>query len=248
MADMIKVQSKLDRRMMDMIVFPIVKALFYPDDVEVHKIIGTGFFLNENGIFITARHVFQGRGSALDKEDANGYAVYCIHAVNLESKYVLRHIDVGSIKTRNDTDIAMGKVEMNQFGKPNENITKTELEKTAHLNYVSGENVAVGTKIFTVAHPLTTISNLSKGHINIAIKSEAYEGKITKHYPVRRDVGLLTWPCYETDMEIKGGASGGPVFLSGKGGVVFALNCTGTDPHMFSHVSSLSPIIPQVQI
>ena len=234
--------------MVDMIVFPIVKVLFYPGNVEVRKVIGTGFFLNEDGIFISARHVFQGRCSALDKEDADGYAVYCVHAVNIESKYVLRHIDVGSIKTRNDTDIAMGKVEMNQFGKPNENISKTELEKTAYFHTVTGENVAVGTKIFTVAHPLTTISNLSVGHINIDIKSEAYEGKITKHHPVSRDAGFLSWPCYETDMEIKGGASGGPVFLSGRSGVIFALNCTGTDPHMFSHVSALSPIIPQVQI
>ncbi len=243
MEDMLKVQSKLDRRMMDMIVFPIVKVLFYPEGVEVHKVIGTGFFLDGNGIFLSARHLFQGKGSALDKEDADGYAVYCVHAVNLESKYVLRHIDVSSIKTRKDTDIAVGKVEINQFGRPNENITENELKNTAHLNYVSGENIALGTKIFTVAHPLTTVSNISKGHIDIHVNSEAYEGKITKHHPVSRDAGLISWPCYETDMEVKGGASGGPVFLSGKDGVIFAINCTGTDPHMFSHVSSLAPII-----
>ena len=243
MVDMIKVRSKLDRRMMDMIVFPIIKALFYPEGVEVHKIIGTGFFLDENGIFLSARHIFQGRGSALDKEYADGFAVYCVHAVNFESKYVVRYIDINSIKTREDTDVAIGKVETNQFGRPNKNITEDELKKTAHLNYVSGENVAVGTKIFTVAHPLTDVSNVSKGRINIDVRSKAYEGRITKHHPVSRDAGLISWPCYETDMEVKGGASGGPVFLSGKDGVIFAINCTGTDPHMFSHVSSLAPII-----
>ena len=243
--DMVRVQSTLSRPMMEMMIFPIIKALYYPDGTETHKLIGTGFFLDESGMFLSARHVFQGDGSALDLEDANGFALYCAHAVNLERKFVLRHIDVESIKTRNDSDIAAGKVELNQFGRPNEAITKKEMEQTSHLNFVSSEDVKEGTKIFTVAHPLTKVEHTKPGHVNINIESQAYEGTVTKHYPEKRDSGLLSWPCYETDMEIKGGASGGPVFISGSSGVVFAVNCTGTDPHMFSHVTSLAPLISQ---
>lgn len=240
--DMVRVQSIMARPMMEMIIFPIIKALYYSDGTETHKLVGTGFFLDESGIFLSAKHVFQGSGSALDIEDANGFALYCAHAVNLERKFVLRHIDIESIKTRNDTDISAGKVEMNQFGRPNKAITSKEMEKTSYLTFVSNEDVEEGTKIFTVAHPLTTIKHIQPGQVNINIESQAYEGTVTKHYPEKRDSGLLSWPCYETNMEIKGGASGGPVFISGSNGVIFAVNCTGTDPHMFSHVTSLAPL------
>jgi hypothetical protein len=79
--------------------------------------------------------------------------------------------------------------------------------------------------------------------VNISLQSDAFEGRITKHYPERRDSSGITWPCYETDMEIKSGASGGPVILSGSGGVVFAVNCRSIQPHVVSYVSSFAPLI-----
>ena len=78
--------------------------------------------------------------------------------------------------------------------------------------------------------------------MNIHLESQAYEGVITKHYPIKRDSGLLSWPCYETTMELKGGSSGGPVFISGSNGVVFAVNCSALDSKL-SHISSLSPLV-----
>lgn len=115
-------------------------------------------------------------------------------------------------------------------------------KKTGCLNNVYVDDVPVGTKIWTVAYPKTTIDHIKSGSININYISEAYEGTITKHHPEYRDRGLLSWPCYETDMEILGGASGGPVFISGSKGTIFALNCTGTTPHSFSHVTSIAPL------
>jgi hypothetical protein len=79
----LQISTKVDRTIMDMMVFPIIKVLFYEDGKEVHKIVGTGFFLDATGTFLSARHVFQGRDSALDLEDAIGIAVYCVHSVNL---------------------------------------------------------------------------------------------------------------------------------------------------------------------
>ena len=227
---------------MEMIVFPIIKALYYGDGTEVHKIIGTGFFLDSTGLFLTARHVFQDRGSAFDPEGAAGVAVYCVHSVHLSRKMVARHIDVSSIKTHRETDIAGGRVEMNQFGRANDTITEHDLKLTAHFNYMTSTEIAVGTPIWTVAYPLATVHHQS-GHVHVHVQSDAFEGKITKHYPHRRDRGLLKWPCYETDMEIKKGASGGPVFVSDSCGVVFGVNCTGFDPHTVSYVSSLVPLV-----
>ncbi len=229
---------------MEMTVFPIIKALYFPGGAEVHKIVGTGFFFDASGLFFSARHVFEGRGSALDLEEASGFAVYCVHAVNLERKPVARHIDVGSIKTRADTDIATGFVEMNQFGRADTSVSADELKHTASFRYATSESIQPGTKIWTIAYPLATIHQSQPDQVHIHAKSDVFTGSITKHYPDRRDRGLLSWPCYETDMEVKAGASGGPVFIAGSGGVVFGVNCTGTEPHSVSHVTSLAPLVP----
>jgi hypothetical protein len=227
---------------MEMIMFPIIKPLYYPDGSETPRLIGTGFFLDSTGLFLSARHVFTDRGAALDKEDASGFAVYCVHTVNLQRKAVARYIDVSSIKTRNDTDIAAGRVEPRQFGKGDPSVTDEELKETAHFNLVSCDDVAVGTRIWSVAYPLTTVKQPQPGHVHIHAQSDAYEGKITKHYLERRDLGMLNWPCYETDMDIKGGAGGGPVFISGSGGVVCGINCSGFSAFTNSHITSLAPL------
>ena len=243
MSKLITITTEVNRRVMEMTVFPIIKALYYNDGTEIHKLVGTGFFLNSKGLFFSARHVFEGRDSVLDLEDAKSLAVYCVHSVHIKGKPVARYIDLTSLKIRNDTDIAAGYVEMNQFGKGDSSITEEEIRNTAYFNYATVKDIPIGTEIWTVAYPLAVVNTLKDGGVHIYSKSDMYKGKITKHYPVRRDSCLITWPCYETDMEIKGGASGGPVFISGSGGVAFAVNCTGTDPHCVSHVSSFAPLV-----
>ena len=245
MDKLVTLESDVTREVMEMFVFPILKVLYYEDGSEIHKLIGTGFFIDNEGLFLTARHVFEGRGSALDLEGSKGYAVYCVHAVNMERKMVIRHIDVCSIKLRNDTDIAAGHVENNQMFSSTTWISNKHLKQTGCLNLISIEDIPEGTKIWTVAYPKTTIDPKKDDVVNINFVSEAYEGVITKHHPEYRDKGLLSWPCYETDMEIKGGASGGPVFISGSKGTLFAVNCAGTSPHSFSHVTSVVPLVPK---
>ncbi|MEE9148547.1 MAG: hypothetical protein V3U27_14230 [Candidatus Tectomicrobia bacterium] len=243
MPELITITADVTRPVMEMIVFPIIKVLYYSDGIEIHKVVGTGLFFDSNGLFFSARHVFQGRESALDLEGAKGFAVYCVHSVHINRKMVARHIDVTSIKTRNDTDIAAGFVEMNQIGKGDDSITEEDLRNTAHFNYATTKTVPVGTGIWTVAYPLATVNSLEDGGVNVYSKSDMFSGRITKYYPEGRDRGLLSWPCYETDMEVKSGASGDPVCISGSSGVVFAVNCTGTTPHSVSHVSSLVPLV-----
>jgi len=262
MSELITITSDATRPFIEMIVFPILKALYYPDGTEDHKIVGTGFFLDSNGRFLSARHVFYNRkrltldlglrldlgltldlGLALDIEDAEGIALYCVHSVNVNRKMVARRIDVSSIIPRRDTDIVAGFVEMKQFGKGDNSITEAELRNTAHINYATNTDISVGTEIWTVAFPLTIVSRLENGGFNVDLQSDMYRGRITKHYPEGRDRVMLPGPCYETDMEIKGGSSGGPVFISGSSGFVFGVNSTGMEPHCFSHVTSLAPLV-----
>jgi hypothetical protein len=234
--------SAVTRSNGEMLIFPIIKALYFANGAEVHKLIGTGFFIDSRR-FVTARHVFYGRGSAFDLEGASGFAVYCVHAVDQKRRAVARHIDVGSIVTRGDTDIATGLVEVNQFGRADPTICESDLADTGFFRRFTTEPVALGTVIYTVAYPLTTVTETAPNHVHIHAQSDSFAGHVTKHYPKGRDAGLLTWPCYETDMEVRGGASGGPVLIAGSSGVVFAVNCTGTEPHTVSHITSLAPLV-----
>ena len=238
----VNVTSRVTRHIGEMLVFPIIKALYFPNGTEVHKLIGTGFFIDSRR-FVTARHVFQGRGSALDLEGASGFAVYCVHTVDLKRRPVARHIDVASIRTRGDTDVATGLVELNQFGKPDPTIKDSDLVNTGFFSRLTIEPVPAGTAIYTIAYPLATVTAIAPKHVHIHAQSDSFEGHVTKHYPSGRDAGLLSWPCYETDMEVKGGASVGHVLIAGSSGVVFAVNCAGTEPHTVSHVTSLAPLV-----
>jgi hypothetical protein len=77
----------------------------------------------------------------------------------------------------------------------------------------------------------------NSGHVSIAPK--LYDGEVLKEYPSGRG-GLLPGRCYETNLAIEGGASGGPVF--DEHGHVFAVNSTGfngTDIGYVSHIQSI---------
>jgi hypothetical protein len=76
------ITTAVSRLVMDMLVFPIIKALYYSDGSEKHKLIGTGFFIDSDRRFLSAGHVFEGRESASDLEGATGIAVYCVHSVH----------------------------------------------------------------------------------------------------------------------------------------------------------------------
>jgi hypothetical protein len=196
MSELITITSDVTRPIMEMIISPIIKALYYPDGTEDHKIVGTGFFLDSVGRFLSSRHVFYNRnrltldpglplelGLALDIEDAEGIALYCVHSVNVNRKVVARRIDVSSLIPRRDTDIVAGFVEMKQFGKGDNSITEAELRNTAHINYATNTDISVGTEIWTVAFPLTKVSRLENGGFNVDLQSDMYRGRITKHYP-----------------------------------------------------------------
>jgi hypothetical protein len=143
MSDSVHVTGAADRALMEMIVFPIIKALYLADGTEEHKLVGTAFFLDGNRRFLTAKHVIDGRGGALDPEGAERLAVYCVHSVHLSRKMVARFIDVDSIVVRADTDIASGIVALQQFGRANPMIAENEMVGTAYFNGVTVDPVPV---------------------------------------------------------------------------------------------------------
>jgi hypothetical protein len=109
--------------------------------------------------------------------------VYCVHSIDLTRRPVARHVDVSSILTRNDSDIATALVELNQFGQPNPAITEKEMQETGYLTKMSVEPIPIGTRIYTIAYPLATVASKEASHVNIHAHSEVFESRITAHYP-----------------------------------------------------------------
>ena len=65
MSELVKLETRATREMLEMLVFPILKVLYFRDGTETHKLVGTGFFFSNDGLFFTAKHVVEGPGSVL---------------------------------------------------------------------------------------------------------------------------------------------------------------------------------------
>jgi hypothetical protein len=92
---------------------------------------------------------------------------------------------------------------------------------------LSDRDPQIGVQVFTYAYPDSVVE--PDGHrLRVNLSPHFYEGLIAEHYPVQRDIRVLTWPCFQTSMHIHGGASGGPVFDST--GTVFGINTLSMEP------------------
>jgi hypothetical protein len=240
---LVNVAGIASRVNMEMWVFPIFKITFDGNGAEVHELIGTGFFINEDGLFLTARHVI---AELRNSEGRIAHLAYCVHNVDLRRTPVARMIDLDSLKTHRHTDIATGLVTTEQFGKPNTSITEEQLAQVAHYRKLTTDVIPVGTEVWTVAHPRSTVRNIGHKHVNVHLESEMYRGVVEEFFPNGRDNCKIPWPCYQTSIDIKGGASGGPVLTSGDGRL-FAVNCSSLTTEnggpRVSWVSSLDALV-----
>lgn len=206
----------------DEVIFPIVSqrtdGTFVP--------IGTGFFISNNGLFVTAAHVVR---EVLDSSNQST-APFGILRRNSEGSLVLRPI----LRTVHHptADVAVG------FAAPLlSQVTGQALPNA--LLILAREPPRVGDAVHTYAFPRTRIEPGQPQWLHLF--PGAHKGSITQHFPEGRDSVILKDPCYETSMVIHAGASGGPVFTSE--GLVFAINSTSFGEDPISFVSCISPIL-----
>jgi len=102
---------------------------------------------------------------------------------------------------------------------------------------------AIGEKIYCYSYPnLDGNTNNISG--KLALRSEEFEGEITKLYLEGRDNFMLPGPCYEALMNAKGGTSGGPVF--NEKGHVFGVISTSIDSE--PPITYITPIYPVLNV
>lgn len=203
-------------------IFPIVTQ----DESGLFRLIGTGFFISQNGIFVTAKHVVT---EMLDtKGDPTG--PFGIFQFLPDNHYYLRPIHRAT--HHEIADVAVGvawPMHLNETDQPLINKLLTLASKPPET----------GAKVSSYAYPNTTIdSGLPQV---ISFNPNFFDGQIVEHFPNGRDRAVLPGACFHTSMVIQGGASGGPVI--GPGGTVFGINSTGFDDESISYVSCISDVL-----
>lgn len=201
-------------------VFPILK------DVGGGKLelIGTGFFIAESGIFLTAKHVL------LDVMDGDGKQTHPIFLIQfLDGQYVFRGI--ARCTSHHVADIAVGiPVQMtnNANGMPLKNKLLT----------LTAAGQCVGEPVVTYAYPKSVFKydKVQELHFH----PDYFNGVIHEFFPNGRDSVMMPGACMQTSIHMHGGASGGPVFNSA--GKVIGVNSTGFDGTDLSFITPISEI------
>ncbi len=189
------------------LVFPILKEI----GEGRNQMVGTGFFITKIGHFVTAKHVIEDIYNIQTRKQLN--PIHAVHFVE-GSKVLVRHIT--AISSHNTSDIVIGKMDYHVV-----NSTGTPLFNKVPI--FSTTPPPVGTPVVTFAFPETD-KIFSKGDLG-AFRAGYYHGNFVGHSESKRDSVMVSWPHYTTSIDIKAGASGGPVF--DHVGRVIGINCVG---------------------
>jgi hypothetical protein len=203
-------------------IFPIVTQ----DKSGMFALIGTGFFISDNGVFATAKHVIT------HVLDASGVPIMPLGLFHFASNNTYYFRPINCATRHGLADVAVG------VAQPMNNNLNGEPLKNKLLT-LSAEVPTIETRIATYAYPKTSINRGPPQLINF--QGAYFGGVITEHFPTGRDKVLLPGPCFRTSMVIHGGASGGPVI--GPKGTVVGLNSTGVGSEPLSFVSCISPLL-----
>lgn len=221
-------------------IFPILKAY----SKHQMRAIGTGFFISRRGIFVTAGHVLtdwlESDGS-IQSRLAGAY--FEPHKNNM----TIREIEHVFLHEKADIGIGMMK--------------QTEVDgETIAMNYclpvsfywprhdeivrsVSFPQTLVSCPLPLTKHPYFRPQGVHSGSRDgpVILPSPMESiGRITKGYRTGRDRVFLPSPCYEAELQVYGGSSGGPVF--GMGGGIIGVTNTGFDEFPVSHFTPVSEI------
>jgi hypothetical protein len=203
-------------------VFPIISRFNNPP----WKPVATGFFIHNNGFFSTAKHVLtDSRGQVLP--DLAG-----VQLLRSENRVVIR--EIRSVALHPIADVAVGFLSDTKFDHFGEVTTNKIFGLTRKIP-------AVGARVVTFAFPESESVVLENGVFKMAFSTDMAMGEVEEYHENGRDSVLLPGRCYRVGMNVKFGASGGPVAFSH--GYVFGINSTGVDGMMCGYVSSVLDIL-----
>jgi hypothetical protein len=194
--------------------------------------IGTGFIINPNGLFVTASHVLvQAHDCGVRRMGATGfynhYEFYALYANNQMagegSDLFGGLLPVENIWAPIDLDIGYGQLKL-PIHKETGNPIPT---MSARLRAAIPEVGEIVTAVGYLAMCGTCREENGSLDIEFKMNTAVVSGKVVEVKPVRRDSGLLSFPCFRVDAEYDHGMSGGPIFDAS--GRVCGVVCSGAD-------------------
>lgn len=219
------------------------------------QVIGTGFWVSESGLLLTARHVVQS-GQAAVRQVSNGRLTLGLAIPNLTGPVTIRGsfeiMDVEVVEEDPRHDIALLRSQNNPFqsGKP------SGLHQTGDgwgVNALYGVSrldpaeVRDGERIAVSGYPLAEPALITtSGGIASAFGTEVQQVQLPSA-PAGLTVPDIA-DSYLADVAVNPGNSGGPVYRVSDGGVIgvcvaFRI-ASGKNPSPFYYNSGLSVVVP----
>jgi hypothetical protein len=96
----------------------------------------------------------------------------------------------------------------------------------------------VGSPVSAVGFPLLCTKPVTK-QVEVGAPFTLRELTVTKTYPLRREKGMLNFPCFEVLGSLNNGFSGGPVFYNG---MLCGIVCSSSGFDERSYITSLWPL------
>jgi S1-C subfamily serine protease len=192
-------------------------------DNEVITAVGSAFFVSDQGILLTARHVVDAAfGDDVTAGDHVGgpgrfYFVLIPAGTSPEAQAHRVSLRVTHVSFQPElSDVAIVRADMEAF--PAELFPRLKVWPLAHFRVTPGEEcMAAGYGVMAVGEPIDE----SGPDLEWTQRVDAVEGFVGRVFPGGRDAGFARHPCFEVLVATKGGMSGGPVFThNGLVGVV----------------------------
>jgi hypothetical protein len=192
-------------------------------------VVGTGFYVSRYGLFVTAGHVVH----ALVNDGSREMDVaYVLHLADDGRQCHLRRILRAYVS--NEIDVAVAQADNYAASVPEGPLCNLRAP-------ISTGTPPKGTELVTYAYPDNAVLDFTDGSTP-QIKADFYDGHMLEVIEDPRATPFMPYPHYRTSIELRSGASGGPVFHDGR---VVGVNCRGWDFRGGEHEGdNLSHVVP----
>jgi len=211
--------------------------IFVQQEPKVLTVIGTGFYIARYGLFLTAKHVID---ELMLDEQTLAPAMTWYWAAN-EPSISFRPILWSSYPTAapfDAPDIAICQAV---------DAIENDVPIIVHANERIGLSTQVpvsGDYIATFAYPDNARLDFDVPDKTATIRADPFIGQMREVVGVSQP-RMLKYAHFETSIEVRGGASGGPMFF---GGHAVAVNCRGWEHAPDSGLDHLSAVVPIASI